>query len=429
MAVHEIKIPSPGESITEVEIGNWLKQDGDLVQIDESLCEIETDKATLPLVAEVSGRLKIILEQGSVANVGDVACRIDSDAAGLVQENKSASKPSAPLQEEATLLAEKKDSQETGYPKGHPSPAARKMIEERGLETEQIEGTGPGGRILKQDVPEKQQEVPKEVQSNKESVTAEDNPVQEGSDASSQTLGSAELSSGKREVKRQRISRLRRKLSERLVAVKNETAMLTTFNEVDMQQIFDLRGEYKDSFEKKHGVRLGFMGFFVKACSQALGEFPAVNSQIEGDEIVTYDYVDMGIAVSAPKGLMVPVIRNAETRSIAELETEIRRLAARARDNQLSLEEMEGGTFSITNGGVFGSMLSTPILNPPQAAILGMHNIVERPMAVNGEVKIRPVMYLALSYDHRLIDGQQSVSFLVRVKELLETPARMMLGV
>ena len=429
MAVHEIKIPSPGESITEVEIGNWLKQDGDLVQIDESLCEIETDKATLPLVAEVSGRLKIILEQGSVAKVGDVACSIDSDAAGLVQANKSASMPSAPLQKEAPLLAEKKDSQETGYPKGHPSPAARKMIEERGLETEQIEGTGPGGRILKQDVPEKQQEVPKEVQSNKESVTAEDNPVQEGSDASSQTLGSAEISSGKREVKRQRMSRLRRKLSERLVAVKNETAMLTTFNEVDMQQIFDLRGEYKDSFEKKHGVRLGFMGFFVKACSQALGEFPAVNSQIEGDEIVTYDYVDMGIAVSAPKGLMVPVIRNAETRSIAELETEIRRLAARARDNQLSLEEMEGGTFSITNGGVFGSMLSTPILNPPQAAILGMHNIVERPMAVNGEVKIRPVMYLALSYDHRLIDGQQSVSFLVRVKELLETPARMMLGV
>ena len=303
------------------------------------------------------------------------------------------------------------------------------MIEERGLETEQIEGTGPGGRILKQDVPEKQQEVPKEVQSNKESVTAEDSPVQEGSDASSQTLEAAEHSSGKREVKRQRMSRLRRKLSERLVAVKNETAMLTTFNEVDMQQIFDLRGEYKDSFEKKHGVRLGFMGFFVKACSQALGEFPAVNSQIEGDEIVTYDYVDMGIAVSAPKGLMVPVIRNAETRSIAELETEIRRLAARARDNQLSLEEMEGGTFSITNGGVFGSMLSTPILNPPQAAILGMHNIVERPMAVNGEVKIRPVMYLALSYDHRLIDGQQSVSFLVRVKDLLETPARMMLGV
>ena len=223
--------------------------------------------------------------------------------------------------------------------------------------------------------------------------------------------------------------RFGRKLSERLVAVKNETAMLTTFNEVNMQQIFDLRREYKDFFEKKHGVRLGFMGFFVKACSQALGEFPAVNSQIEGDEIVTYDYVDMGIAVSAPKGLIVPVIRNAETRSIAELETEIRRLAARARDNQLSLEEMEGGTFSITNGGVFGSMLSTPILNPPQAAILGMHNIVERPMVGNGEVKIRPVMYLALSYDHRLIDGQQSVSFLVRVKELLETPARMMLGV
>ena len=228
---------------------------------------------------------------------------------------------------------------------------------------------------------------------------------------------------------RVKMTRMRQRIATRLKDAQNTAAMLTTFQECDMSNLMALRNKYKDSFEKKHGVRLGFMGFFVKACSQALGEFPAVNSQIEGDEIVTYDYVDMGIAVSAPKGLMVPVIRNAETRSIAELETEIRRLAARARDNQLSLEEMEGGTFSITNGGVFGSMLSTPILNPPQAAILGMHNIVERPMAVNGEVKIRPVMYLALSYDHRLIDGQQSVSFLVRVKELLETPARMMLGV
>ncbi|MDP6331428.1 MAG: dihydrolipoyllysine-residue succinyltransferase, partial [SAR324 cluster bacterium] len=235
--------------------------------------------------------------------------------------------------------------------------------------------------------------------------------------------------SGQREVKRQRMSRLRRKLSERLVSVKNETAMLTTFNEIDMQSIYDLRSKYKDGFEKKHDVRLGFMGFFIKACSEALREFPAVNSQIDGEEIVSFEYVDMGIAVSAPKGLMVPVIRNAETLSIAEIETEIRRLAARARENQLSLAEMEGGTFSITNGGVFGSMLSTPILNPPQAAILGMHNIVERPMAINGEVKIRPVMFIALSYDHRLIDGQQSVSFLVRLKELLETPARMILGV
>ncbi|HJM08418.1 MAG TPA: 2-oxoglutarate dehydrogenase complex dihydrolipoyllysine-residue succinyltransferase [SAR324 cluster bacterium] len=430
MSVHEIKIPSPGESITEVEIGNWLKKDGDLVQIDESLCEIETDKATLPLVAEVAGKLKIFLEQGATANVGDVACSIDPDKAGSIPVEEigtttlGSDQPGDPVEEK------KSSSQETVYAKGHPSPAAQKIMNQEGMKAGQIEGTGPGGRILKQDVSDAMSEPTNDVKLTEKPVSNHEVRVDvKNSTPIPSSSSPVSVPSGQREVKRQRMSRLRRKLSERLVSVKNETAMLTTFNEIDMQSIYDLRSKYKDGFEKKHDVRLGFMGFFIKACSEALREFPAVNSQIDGEEIVSFEYVDMGIAVSAPKGLMVPVIRNAETLSIAEIETEIRRLAARARENQLSLAEMEGGTFSITNGGVFGSMLSTPILNPPQAAILGMHNIVERPMAINGEVKIRPVMFIALSYDHRLIDGQQSVSFLVRLKELLETPARMILGV
>ncbi|MEC9297609.1 MAG: dihydrolipoyllysine-residue succinyltransferase, partial [SAR324 cluster bacterium] len=293
------------------------------------------------------------------------------------------------------------------YAAGHPSPAARKMIAEQGIAN--VSGGGPGGRITKADVQEQVRQVP-------DGVAAAESVLQmEATEAS-----------GSRNKKRERLSRLRRKLAERLVAVKNETAMLTTFNEVDMQAILDLRSQSKDVFLEKYKVKLGFMGLFTKACTEALNEFPAVNAQLDGDEIVFHDYVDMGIAVSAPKGLMVPVVRNAESLTLAQIETEIGRLAKRARDNKISIEEMEGGTFSITNGGVFGSMLSTPILNPPQSAILGMHNIVERPMAVNGKVEIRPVMYLALSYDHRIVDGQQSVSFLVRVKENLENPTRML---
>ena len=404
MSIVEIKIPSPGESITEVEIGSWLKADGDYVQLDETICEIETDKATLPLIAESAGALKIILQEGETAGIGDVACSIDTEAA---QPETSSAEISSVTSETADS-PEQSVSTTDSYAAGHPSPAARKMMAEQGIAN--VSGGGPGGRITKEDVQQHGRQVPAAV------VTAE----------SAQQAEAPEVS-GSRNKKRERLSRLRRKLAERLVAVKNETAMLTTFNEVDMQAIFDLRSQSKDVFLEKYKVKLGFMGLFTKACTEALKDFPAVNAQLDGDEIVFHDYVDMGIAVSAPKGLMVPVVRNAESLTLPQIETEIGRLAKRARDNKLSIEEMEGGTFSITNGGVFGSMLSTPILNPPQSAILGMHNIVERPMAVNGKVVIRPVMYLALSYDHRIVDGQQSVSFLVRVRENLENPTRMLL--
>ena len=404
MSIVEIKIPSPGESITEVEIGSWLKADGDYVLLDETICEIETDKATLPLIAESAGALKIILQEGETAGIGDVACSIDTEAA---QPETSSAEISSVTSETADS-PEQSVSTTDSYAAGHPSPAARKMMAEQGIAN--VSGGGPGGRITKEDVQQHGRQVPAAV------VTAE----------SAQQAEAPEVT-GSRNKKRERLSRLRRKLAERLVAVKNETAMLTTFNEVDMQAIFDLRSQSKDVFLEKYKVKLGFMGLFTKACTEALKDFPAVNAQLDGDEIVFHDYVDMGIAVSAPKGLMVPVVRNAESLTLPQIETEIGRLAKRARDNKLSIDEMEGGTFSITNGGVFGSMLSTPILNPPQSAILGMHNIVERPMAVNGKVVIRPVMYLALSYDHRIVDGQQSVSFLVRVRENLENPTRMLL--
>jgi 2-oxoglutarate dehydrogenase E2 component (dihydrolipoamide succinyltransferase) len=402
MSIVEIKIPSPGESITEVEIGSWLKADGDYVQLDETICEIETDKATLPLIAESAGALKIILQEGETAGIGDVACSIDTEAA---QPETSSAEISSVTSETADS-PEQSVSTTDSYAAGHPSPAARKMMAEQGIAN--VSGGGPGGRITKEDVRQHDRQVPEAVAAAESAQQAEAPEV-----------------SGSRNKKRERLSRLRRKLAERLVAVKNETAMLTTFNEVDMQAIFDLRSQSKDVFLEKYKVKLGFMGLFTKACTEALKDFPAVNAQLDGDEIVFHDYVDMGIAVSAPKGLMVPVVRNAESLTLPQIETEIGRLAKRARDNKLSIEEMEGGTFSITNGGVFGSMLSTPILNPPQSAILGMHNIVERPMAVNGKVVIRPVMYLALSYDHRIVDGQQSVSFLVRVRENLENPTRM----
>ena len=402
MSIVEIKIPSPGESITEVEIGSWLKADGDYVQLDETICEIETDKATLPLIAESAGALKIILQEGETAGIGDVACSIDTEAA---QPETSSAEISSVTSETADS-PEQSVSTTDSYAAGHPSPAARKMMAEQGISN--VSGGGPGGRITKEDVRQHDRQVPEAVAAAESAQQAEAPEV-----------------SGSRNKKRERLSRLRRKLAERLVAVKNETAMLTTFNEVDMQAIFDLRSQSKDVFLEKYKVKLGFMGLFTKACTEALKDFPAVNAQLDGDEIVLHDYVDMGIAVSAPKGLMVPVVRNAESMTLPQIETEIGRLAKRARDNKLSIDEMEGGTFSITNGGVFGSMLSTPILNPPQSAILGMHNIVERPMAVNGKVVIRPVMYLALSYDHRIVDGQQSVSFLVRVRENLENPTRM----
>jgi len=411
MSIVEIKIPSPGESITEVEIGNWLKADSDYVLIDETICEIETDKATLPLIAESAGRLKILLQEGETAGIGDVACSIDTDA----EQPKITSTPTSSEvivkseePSERATIPDEASSASASYAAGHPSPAARKMMAEQC--TTDVSGGGPGGRITTQDVEMHLQQNPDYAASTTETKLEATPPVVSGS----------------RSIKRERMSRLRRKLAERLVAVKNETAMLTTFNEVDMHAIFELRSQSKDAFMEIFNIKLGYMGLFTKACTEALKDFPAVNAQIDGDQIVYHDYVDMGIAVSAPKGLMVPVVRNAESLSLAQIEIEIGRLAKRARENKLSIDEMEGGTFSITNGGVFGSMLSTPILNPPQSAILGMHNIVERPMAVEGKVEIRPVMYLALSYDHRIVDGQQSVSFLVRVKEFLENPTRML---
>ncbi|MCK5900139.1 dihydrolipoyllysine-residue succinyltransferase, partial [bacterium] len=361
MSIVEIKIPSPGESITEVEIGSWLKADGDYVQLDETICEIETDKATLPLIAESAGRLKILLQEGETAGIGDVACSIDTDA----EQPKITSTPTSSEvivkseePSERATIPDEASSASASYAAGHPSPAARKMMAEQG--TTDVSGSGPGGRITTQDVEMHLQQNPDYAASTTETKLEATPPVVSGS----------------RSIKRERMSRLRRKLAERLVAVKNETAMLTTFNEVDMHAIFELRSQSKEAFLEKFNIKLGYMGLFTKACTEALKDFPAVNAQIDGDQIVYHDYVDMGIAVSAPKGLMVPVVRNAESLSLAQIEIEIGRLAKRARENKLSIDEMEGGTFSITNGGVFGSMLSTPILNPPQSAILGMHNIV-----------------------------------------------------
>ena len=413
MSVVEIKIPSPGESITEVTIETWHKADGEFAQVDEILCEIETDKATLPMPAEVAGTVQIVLQEGSDAEVGDVLCKIDT--AGVPSADSS-----EPTTQSSNAVHEKVEQSGVGYAAGHPSPAAHKLMNEAGISADQVQGSGPGNRITKQDVElAKSQQTPP----TKTEVKAVVNSAQSKSD------GEAVSKSSSREQRREKMSRLRTKLSERLVAVKNETAMLTTFNEVDMSAIFAMRKDYKERFEKKYGQRLGFMGFFTKAVSEAVQDFPAVNAMIDGNEIVYSDFVDIGIAVSAPKGLVVPVVRNAESLTIPQIELEIGRLAKRARENRLSVEEMTGGTFSITNGGVFGSMLSTPIINPPQSAILGMHNVVERPLALNGQVVIRPVMYLALSYDHRIIDGRESVSFLFKVKEYLENPARILLGV
>ena len=384
MSVVEIKIPSPGESITEVTIETWHKADGEFVQVDEILCEIETDKATLPMPAEVAGTVQILLQEGSDAKVGDVLCKIDT--AGVPSTDSS-----EPTTQSSNAVHEKVEQSGVGYAAGHPSPAAHKLMNEAEISADQVQGSGPGNRITKQDVElAKSQQTPP--------TKTEATPVVNSSQ--SKPDGEAVPKSSSREQRREKMSRLRTKISERLVAVKNETAMLTTFNEVDMSAIFAMRKDYKERFEKKYGQRLGFMGFFTKAVSEAVQDFPAVNAMIDGNEIVYSDFVDIGIAVSAPKGLVVPVVRNAESLTIPQIELEIGRLAKRARGNQLSVEEMTGGTFSITNGGVFGSMLSTPIINPPQSAILGMHNVVERPLALNGQVVIRPVMYLALSYDH-----------------------------
>jgi 2-oxoglutarate dehydrogenase E2 component (dihydrolipoamide succinyltransferase) len=397
----EIKIPAVGESITEVTIASWLKEDGDYVEMDEVICELESDKATLELTAEAAGELKILAQEGDTVEIGAVVCSIDTEAkapegAAPKKEEKKAEEPKkeekpAP-QKEAAPVEDKKS-----YATGTPSPAAQKILDEKGIAPSDVKGTGRDGRITK-------------------------------SDALAAELSVTTNKEKSREQSRKKMSNLRKAVARRLVSVKNETAMLTTFNEVDMKPIMDIRSKYKNQFKETHGVGLGFMSFFIKAVSNALAEFPSVNAMIDEDEIVYNDFSDVSIAVSAPKGLVVPVIRNAESLSFAEVESEVIRLATKARDNKLTIEEMTGGTFTITNGGVFGSLMSTPIINPPQSAILGMHNIVQRPVVVDGEIVVRPMMYVALSYDHRIIDGRESVSFLVRVKQQLENPMQLLTG-
>lgn len=404
----EIKVPAVGESITEVTVSQWLKKDGDYVEMDEVLCELESDKATFELNAEAAGVLKTMAAEGDTIEVGAIICSIDTEAKAPKGGNKESEAPEKAAQKEEVASANKSAENKTSYASGTPSPAAQKILNEKGIDPSSLNGSGKDGRITKEDALKAEKPATKESKSD--------------SEVSAPTAFS-------REVRREKMSSLRKTVAKRLVAAKNETAMLTTFNEVDMKPIMDIRKKYKDAFKDRHEIGLGFMSFFTKAICEALKEFPTVNAYIDGEEIEFHEYCDISIAVSAPKGLVVPVIRNAESLSLAEIEKEVSRLAGRARDNKLGIEEMTGGTFTITNGGVFGSMMSTPIINPPQSAILGMHNIVERPVVVNGEVVVRPMMYVALSYDHRIIDGRESVSFLVRVKNLLEDPIRLMLGV
>ncbi|MFM1853087.1 MAG: hypothetical protein RL164_405 [Bacteroidota bacterium] len=410
MSLLEMKVPSPGESISEVEIATWLVADGDYVEKDQAIAEVDSDKATLELPAEESGIITLKAAEGDVVKVGQVVCLIDTSAARpagapapAASEAPKTEAPAAPVAAASASPAPNPEPVKSdSYAAGSASPAAAKMLKENNINPAAIKATGKDGRITKQDV----------IAAMSAGFSTE----------------AAQGWGGTREQSREKMSMLRRKIAERLVSVKNETAMLTTFNEVDMKPIMDVRAKYKDAFSKHHEVNLGFMSFFTKAVTEALKLFPAVNAQIDGNEMIFHDYADIGIAVSSPKGLMVPVVRNAEQMSLAEIEREIKRLAIKARDGKITPEDMTGGTFTITNGGVFGSMLSTPIINPPQSAILGMHNVVERPVAINGKVEIRPIMYVALSYDHRIIDGKESVGFLVKVKEMLENPERMIFG-
>ena len=386
----EMKVPSPGESITEVEIAQWLVSDGDFVEKDQAIAEVDSDKATLDLPAEASGVITLKAEEGDSVEVGQVVCLIDTDAKAGENKpkssNESVEKKVEPSVENEILITEKT------YASNHSSPAARKILDEKGINPIDIHGSGKGGRITKED-----------ALNAKASMGTPPKGVERNSDKSKMSL-------------------LRRKVAERLVSAKNETAMLTTFNEANMSEIFSLRKKFKDSFNEKHDVGLGFMSFFTKAVVFALKQYPDVNSMIDGDFQIKYDYCDISVAVSGPKGLMVPVLRGAEKLTFKEIETEIKRLALRAREGEITVDEMTGGTFTISNGGVFGSMLSTPIINPPQSGILGMHNIIERPVAIDGKVLIQPMMYLAFSYDHRIIDGRESVGFLVAIKEAIENP-------
>jgi 2-oxoglutarate dehydrogenase E2 component (dihydrolipoamide succinyltransferase) len=406
----EIKVPSPGESITEVQIASWLVEDGSLVQKDQEIAEIDSDKATLSISAEVSGKIKLLAEEGDIVDIGTVVCNIDSSFE--VKESAApvvAKKDDAVVEEKsAPSVGEKTTDSPLAESDIHISPLAQKLMQEKNISETEITAFYKSLRLGTKDV--------------EFYLETKDKAPQQTSSVSNTSRG------GTRNKEAKKMSLLRKKLAQRLVSVKNETAMLTTFNEVNMTPIMEIRKKYKEQFKEQHGVGLGFMSFFTKAVTEAIQHFPQVNSMIDGEEIVSFDYVDISVAVSSPKGLVVPVVRNAETLSLAGIEKEIKALAVKARDGKLSLDEMTGGTFTITNGGVFGSMLSTPIINPPQSAILGMHNIVERPIAVNGKVEVHPIMYLALSYDHRIIDGKDSVGFLVKVKEMLENPERMLFG-
>lgn len=405
--VIEMPVPAVGESINEVTIASWTKSQGDMVVLDEVIAEIESDKATFELTAEATGVLDIIAQEGETLEIGALLCKIE------VMEGEVSQSSGFP--EPTTSTGSAASTGESTYATGHASPAAGKILNERGISAESVSGTGKDGRITKADALNAPKSARAETKSQSKPVEKE--------------VAQAQKVFGSREQERKKMTSLRKTISKRLVSVKNETAMLTTFNEVNMKPIMDLRKKYKESFKDKYEVGLGFMSFFTKACCMALQEWPAVNAMIDGDEIVYNDYCDISIAVSAPKGLVVPVIRNAEGLSFDGIEKEVVRLATKAREGKLSIEEMTGGTFTLTNGGIFGSMMSTPIINAPQSAILGMHNIVERAVAENGEIVVRPMMYLALSYDHRIIDGRESVSFLVRVKQLLEDPGRLLLGV
>ncbi|MBC5994833.1 2-oxoglutarate dehydrogenase complex dihydrolipoyllysine-residue succinyltransferase [Pontibacter cellulosilyticus] len=412
----EMKVPTVGESISEVTIASWLKSDGDQVEMDEVIAELESDKATFELPAEAAGTLEIVAKEGDTVEIGGLLCRIVPGAgAAKANAQATAKQDEADKKVSAQPAAAALSGAQT-YASGTPSPAAGKILAERGINAADVQGTGRDGRITKEDA--------QNAQAKPAAQPAAAAPKQEAT-----ASAEAPAATGDRNQRREKMSSLRKTVARRLVQVKNETAMLTTFNEVDMKPIMDIRAKYKDKFKEVHEVGLGFMSFFTKACTVALKEWPAVNAQIDGNEMVFSDFVDISIAVSSPKGLVVPVIRNAEQLSLDGIEKEVVRLAKKARDGKLSIEEMTGGTFTITNGGIFGSMMSTPIINAPQSAILGMHNIVQRPVAINGQVEIRPMMYLALSYDHRIIDGRESVSFLVRVKELLEDPMRLLLGV
>ncbi len=401
MAILEMKVPSPGESITEVEIATWLVKDGDYVEKDQPIAEVDSDKATLELPAEESGVITLKAEEGDVVQVGQVVCLIDRDAAKPEGGAAPKEEPKAETPKPEPVKEEAKPAPAATYATGAPSPAAQKILDEKNIPSSAVKGTGRDGRITKEDA-----------------VVAKGVP----------SMGASSDTAGSRASTTTKLSVLRRKLAARLVSVKNETAMLTTFNEVDMSEIFRIRKQYKDEFSQKHGVGLGFMSFFTKAVTRALQLYPDVNASIDGDFKVNYDFCDISVAVSGPKGLMVPVLRNAENMTFRGVEANIKSLAEKVRDGKITVDEMTGGTFTITNGGVFGSMLSTPIINPPQSAILGMHNIIQRPVAVNGQVEIRPMMYLAVSYDHRIIDGRESVGFLVAVKEAIDNPVEFLMG-